>query len=108
MVKGRLSSFSVIIWSLVLMLVGVGMVPLINLQLNPSRSTPAISISYFWPDASARIIEQEVTSKLEGIFSAVKGLKEISSVSSKGIGTIDLTFKKNTNIDAIRFEISTL
>jgi multidrug efflux pump subunit AcrB len=90
------------------MLVGISLVPLLNVQLNPSRSEPAIRINYYWSDASARVIEQEVTSKLEGVFSAVKGLKEISSVSSKGSGTITLTFKKNTSLDAVRFEISTL
>lgn len=90
------------------MLVGLGLVPLLNVQLSPSRSEPAIHVTYFWPDASARIIEQEVTSKLEGVFSAVKGLKDISSVSSKGNGTIDLTFKKNTSLDAVRFEVATL
>jgi multidrug efflux pump subunit AcrB len=108
MSKNKLSAFSVLIWSVVLMLVGLSLIPLLNVQLNPSRSEPTISVTYHWSDASARIIEQEVTSKLEGVFSAVKGLKDISSVSSKGSGTIDLTFKKNTSLDAVRFEISTL
>lgn len=35
-----------------------------------------------WPDASARVNEQEMTAKLEGLFSSVKGIKEASSVSS--------------------------
>lgn len=106
--KNRISSFSVIIWSVALMLVGACMIPLLNVQLNPSGSVSAISVTYSWPDASARVIEQEVTSKLEGVFSAVKGLKDISSVTSKGNGTINMTFKKNTDPDAVRFEISTL
>ncbi|MBN1789089.1 MAG: efflux RND transporter permease subunit [Bacteroidales bacterium] len=108
MSKSKLSAFSVLIWSVVLMLVGLGLVPLLNVQLSPSRSEPAIHVTYYWPDASARIIEQEVTSKLEGVFSAVKGLKDISSISSKGSGTIDLTFKKNASLDAVRFEVATL
>src|SRR5512145_2566515 len=108
MSKIKLSSFSVLIWSVVLMLVGLSVVPLLNVQLNPSRSEPAINITFYWPDASARIIEQEVTSKLEGVFSGIKGLKDISSETTKGSGNINLTFKKNVNLDAIRFELSTL
>jgi hypothetical protein len=63
------------------MIVGVNVLPLLSVQLTPSRSLPGLSVSYRWPDASTRVIEQEVTSKLEGLFSGVKGIK---SVSSKG------------------------
>ncbi|MBN2812512.1 MAG: efflux RND transporter permease subunit [Bacteroidales bacterium] len=108
MTKPKLSAFSVLIWSVVLMLVGLSLIPLLNVQLSPSRTEPAVSVTYYWADASARVIEQEVTSKLEAVFSGVKGLKEISSVTTKGSGTIDLTFKKNVSMDAIRFELSTL
>lgn len=84
------------------------MLPLLNVRLNPSRALPRLCISYHWPEASARVIEQEVTSKLEGLFSSVKGIKEVSSVSSKGSGSIDLSFKKTVNLDAARFEIASL
>ncbi len=104
----KLSSFSVIIWSVGLMLMGIALIPQLNIQLNPSRSEPAIAVTCSWPDASARIIEQEVTSKLEGLFVAISGLTEISSVTTKGSVTINMTFRKNANLDAIRFEIATL
>jgi len=90
------------------MIVGGSMLPLLNVQLTPSRSLPGLTVSYRWSDASARVIEQEVTSKLEGLFSSVKGIKEVSSVSSKGYGRINLSFKKTVNLDAARFEISSL
>lgn len=108
MSKSKLPSFSVLIIFLLLMIVGVSLLPLLNLQLTPSRSLPGLSVSYYWPDASARVIEQEVTSKLEGLFSGVKGIKEVSSVSSKGYGRISLSFKKTVNLDAARFEVSSL
>jgi len=104
----RLSSFSVIVVFVLLIITGVGLMPLLNVQLNPSRSLPGLSVSYSWPDASARVIEQEMTSRLEGLFSSVKGIKEVSSVSSKGNGRITLSFKKTVNLDAIRFEIASL
>jgi multidrug efflux pump subunit AcrB len=106
--KYKLSSFSVLIIFVLLMIVGASLLPFLNVQLTPSRSLPGLSVSYRWPDASARVIEQEVTSKLEGLFSSVKGVKEVSSRSSKGYGSINLSFKKTVNLDAARFEVASL
>lgn len=102
------SSFSILIIFVLLIIIGASLLPLLNVQLNPSRSLSKLSVRYSWADASARVIEQEVTSKLEGLFSSVKGIKEVSSVSSKGSGRIDLSFKKTVNLDAARFEIASL
>ncbi len=106
--KNKFSSFSIILIFIALILIGASLVPLLNIRLNPSRSAPGLTVKYSWPEASARIIEQEVTSKLEGLFSSVSQVKEISSISSKNYGRIEITFKKNVNIDAARFEIATL
>lgn len=108
MSKYKFPSFSVLIIFILLMIVGISLLPLLNVQLTPSRSLPGLSISYNWPDASAHVIEQEVTSRLEGLFSGVKGIKEVSSVSSKGYGRISLSFKKTVNLDAARFEVASL
>ena len=108
MIKYKFPSFSVLIIFILLMIVGISLLPLLNVQLTPSRSLPGLSVSYSWPDASARVIEQEVTSRLEGLFSGVKGIKEVSSVSSKGYGRISLSFKKTINLDAARFEVASL
>jgi multidrug efflux pump subunit AcrB len=57
----------VIVVFVLLIITGAGLMPRLNVQLNPSRSLPRLSVSYNWPDASARVIEQEVTSTLEGL-----------------------------------------
>jgi multidrug efflux pump subunit AcrB len=84
------------------------MIPLLSVQLNPSKSLPTLSVSFGWNDVSAKVIEQEVTSKLEGVFNTVKGIKEISSTTDKESGSIRIQFKKNTDLDAVRFEIANL
>src|SRR5512133_3390263 len=104
----KLSAFSVIIWSIVLLVVGVSFIPMLNVQLSPSGRGQSLSVTFSWPGASARIIEQEVTSRLEGVFSGIKELKDISSETSKGSGSISLVFKKNADQDALRFEVSSL
>ena len=106
--KTKLSSFSVIIIFVMLMIVGISLLPRLNIQLTPSRTLPQTNIGFSWYNASAKVIEQEVTSKLESVFSQIKGIKHISSVSEQGSGSINVEFKKGTNLDAIRFEIATL
>jgi len=60
------------------------------------------------PGNSARVIEIEVTSKLEAMLARIKGIKEISSTSGNGWGSITLELDKHTNTDAARFEASTI
>lgn len=57
-------------------------------------------------EASARVVESEVTSKLEGILARIRGVKEIKSTSSNGSGSITIGFDKHTNMQQARFEVS--
>ncbi len=104
----RLPSFSVILIFVVLVVAGAGIAPLLSLQYQPSEKGYNLSVSFTWSGASARVIESEVTSKLEGVVSTLKGVKEISSTSSKNTGVINVSFKQGTDIDAARFELSSV
>jgi multidrug efflux pump subunit AcrB len=102
------NTFSIITTFVLLSIIGGAFIPLLNIQLKPSRSLPTLNVSYSWYNASARLVEQKVTSKLEGLFSAMKGVKNINSTSSQGYGNIELEFKKEVDMDAARFELATL
>jgi multidrug efflux pump subunit AcrB len=102
----KLSSFTVILVFVLLSLIGISFLPLVNLQLKPSRALQSISVTYQWPRASAKVIEQEVTSKLEGLFGVINGVEEISSQTSQGEGEIEINLKKKVNLDAVRFELA--
>ena len=104
----RIPSFSVVLIMVVLMIAGLAVVPLLSIQYAPSVKERSMTVSYRWNGASARVVEQEVTSRLEGMLASVSGIKNIRSVSKKDRGNISLTFKKNVNIDAVRFEIASL
>lgn len=106
--KNKISAFSIIIIFSMIMIIGACFIPLLNIQLNPSNRLPQTYVNYYWNNASSRVIEHEVTTPLEGVLSQLKGVRNISSVSRKGSGSITIEFDKNTNIDALRFEISTL
>lgn len=84
------------------------MIPLLSLQYSPSSKEGELSLSYSWEGAPAKLIENEVTSKLEGLVASVSGIKKISSVTRKGYGTIDVVLKDKREIERVRFEIATL
>jgi multidrug efflux pump subunit AcrB len=104
----KVSPFTTILIFIILVMVGIALVPLLPFKLKPSETLPSITVSYYWQDADARVVEQEVTSVLEGVFSRVRGVKKTSSTSSVGGGNIYIEFDPAVNMDALRFEIATL
>ena len=104
----KISSFTIIVTFLCLALAGLAFVPLLPIKLSPSRTLPRLTINYSMPGNSARVIEMEVTSRLEAMLARIKGIKEINSTSSNGSGRITLELDKHTNVDAARFEASTI
>lgn len=102
----KISSFSVILIMIVLMIIGAAMIPLLNIQYSPTSTQQQLSINYSWSGASARVIEQEVTSKIEGVLAPISGVQKMNSESYKDGGSITLIFKDDANMDAIRFEVS--
>ena len=104
----KISSFTIIVTFLCVALAGIVFIPLLPIKLSPSRTLPQLTISYNMPGNSARVIEMEVTSRLEAMLARIKGIKEINSTSGNGWGYVTLELDKHTNIDAARFEASTI
>lgn len=104
----KISSFTIIVTFLCVALAGVAFIPLLPIKLSPSRTLPRLTISYNMPGNSARVIEMEVTSRLEAMLARIKGIKEINSTSGNGWGYVTLELDKHTNVDAARFEASTI
>lgn len=102
------SSFTLIVTFVCLSLVGLALVPLLPVKLSPSHDMPGLTVSFSMPGTSARVVETEVTSRLEGMLSRVSGIKNITSVSDNDGGYISIGLDKHTDMDATRFEVSTL
>lgn len=103
-----LSTFTVNILFVMLIIVGAAMIPLLSLQLNPTRYLPSLTISWSWPEAPVRVVEQEVTTVLEGVLTTVTGVRKISSTTNNESGFITVEFDKNTDLRAKRFEVASL
>ena len=105
----RIPSFSLVLIMVIFIIMGLALIPLLDVGSSPRpRQGKTLNVSFSWPDMAPKVIEQEVTSKIEGLLSAVKGVEEVSSVSNLGSGSVSLTLKEKVNVSAVRFEISSL
>lgn len=101
-----ISSFSVVLLMAVAAVVGAACFSMLKVQYTPSPTEKRLSVNYSYPGASARIVEAEVTSKLEGVLSGIRACTGINSVSEDGGGYITLTVGKRSDMDAVRFEVA--
>ncbi|MGD9555702.1 MAG: efflux RND transporter permease subunit [Mangrovibacterium sp.] len=102
------TSFPILTGSLALMILGLALSPLLKVKLLPDRSLPSVSVSYSYGGANAVVVDSEVTSRLEGVFSRLEGLVKLRSRTGDGNGVITLEMEKEADMDAVRFEVSTL
>jgi len=104
----RLSPFTLIVTFVCLALVGLALVPLLPVKLNPSRTLPGFTVRFSMPGTSSRVVEMEATSKLESMLARIKGVKGMYSTSGNGYGSITVDLDKHADVDAVRFEASTI
>ncbi|WP_298649910.1 efflux RND transporter permease subunit [uncultured Proteiniphilum sp.] len=105
---GRFPSFSIIVVFICLLILGLILVPQLSVKLNPSRKYPVVNISFNMWGQSARVIEMEVTSRLEAMLMRINGVQDISSYSSNGQGSITVRLSEHVDPDMARFEMSTV
>lgn len=106
--RSGISAFTLIVAFVCLSLIGAVLIPLLPVKLVPSRTLPALTVSYSMPGNASRVIESEVTSRLESMLARINGIRHISSVSDNGSGSITLELDKYADMDVVRFEASTI
>ena len=103
-----MTPFRILIVFVVVSILGLAVIPLLSVDLNPKERSPIISVGYGISNASPEIVEKLATSPLEGAFSRLSELKEINSTSSYDGGSITLTFDKKADMEMKKFEISAM
>ncbi len=101
-------AFSIIVVFVALAILGCALIPRLAVKLMPSRTLPSLTVSFSMPDAAARVVEAEVTGKLESMLARIGGVREIKSTSTSGGGSITIGFDSYTDMQQARFEASTL
>ena len=100
-----ISPFSAVILMIALSVVGIICIPRLKVQLIPLSEGHTAEVTYSYPEASAQMVESEVTSKLEGMLSRIRNVTDVSSLSSKGKGYVTIRFRKGTNMNKARLEM---
>lgn len=102
-------SFSILLTVCILMIIGMALIPGLDISNKPRpRQGKTLNISYYWQGASAKVVEKNVTSRIEGLVSSVRGVESVSSVSNFGSGNVTVQLKKNASVSGVKFEIASL
>ncbi len=102
----RVSTFTILMVMIICMAAGVAVMPLLDVSPEPKpRQGKTLTVRYSWPGTSPKVVEQNVTSRIEGAVSSVKGVESVSSVSRFGGGSVEIQLKPGVNVSAARFEL---
>lgn len=102
-------NFSILLVMCILMVVGAALTPRLDISNEPRpEQGKTLTITYNWQNASAQVVEQNITSLIEGAVSTVKGVEKVSSVSEFGSGHINVEMKPKANISMAKFEIASI
>ena len=101
-----ISSFSLILSMVVLMIIGAALIPLLRFAYQPTPpENKRIYVMFSMQGASQEVIEQEVTSVIEGAMSSINGVKRTSSVSFPNSGQVEVELKDGVKKSTVRFEM---
>ncbi len=103
-----LSPFRVVFVFVVLSVAGVTVLPLLSVDLMPTRYEPILQVSVAMPQTDPSTIEEKLTAPLENAFSQIPHLKKISSVSRYNQAVISLHFENAKDLAMARFEVATI
>ncbi|MBQ7181699.1 MAG: efflux RND transporter permease subunit [Bacteroidaceae bacterium] len=105
----RISNFTLLLTLVILGVIGAALIPLIDVADRPRpRQGKTLTINFSWPKASAKVVEQNVTSRIEGLVAAVKGVESVESESYFGSGMVRVELKKEADVSSVKFEIGSL
>ncbi|MFT6216578.1 MAG: multidrug efflux pump subunit AcrB, partial [Roseivirga sp.] len=100
--------FRVVIVFVVLAMVGIALIPKLNVNFTPRYTKPAITITYSLPKSSPDIVERLATSPLENAMSQIEGVNKSYSISQYDRGRIELSFDKGEDMEFRKFEVNSL
>lgn len=103
----RISPFILLMVMVIAITAGVAVIPLLDVEPEPRpRQGKTLTVNFSWENASPKVIEQNVTSRIEGVVAAVKGVENVSSVSNFGSGKVEIELKPQASVAATKFEIA--
>jgi multidrug efflux pump subunit AcrB len=103
-----LSPFRIVLLFVIAAISGILVLPGLKVDLLPPEKSTELQVSFALPNSSPDVVEQQVTSLLEGTFSQLTQLKKVTSLSGYNGGTITLYFDKSVDLQFKQFEMAAL
>lgn len=89
----------------IILLLGLVSIPTLPLAQYPELAPPQVTVSANYTGASATIVENTVTNILERQLNGVEGAEYITSSSSNGTSTINITFEPSRDVDLAAVDV---
>ncbi len=95
-------------WMLFAALVVTGLyaVPRLNIEAMPETDLPELSVITGWSGASPSAILRSITLPIEEAVAGCHGVEDLDSVSRHGLSSVTVKFKRDTNMEFARLELS--
>src|ERR1035438_6651886 len=84
---------------LALVVLGLFSVKSLGIDQYPNTDIPTVTVSVVYPGASPESVKQDVVRKIEEAVNPIEKIKEISSTSQEGLGTLVIQFQLGRNVD---------
>jgi HAE1 family hydrophobic/amphiphilic exporter-1 len=84
---------------LALVVLGLFSIKGLGLDSFPKVDMPVVTVSVAYPGASPDAVEQDVVKKIEEAVNPIEKVREISSTSQEGLGTVTIEFEIERDVD---------
>ena len=94
-------------WVIAILIVLAGILAIKQLPIAqyPDIAPPVVNIAATYPGASAKVVEETVTSIIEREMNGMPGLMYVSATSNVGMASISVTFRQGTNPDLAAVDV---
>jgi len=98
----------VVTWMIFLAFVVLGLysLPKLKIEAIPEVDLPSLTIVTNWSGASPQAIQRSLTLPIEEALRSVHGVESIESVSRPGNSTVQVEFKRGTNLDFAQLDLN--
>ncbi len=93
---------------LALSTISLFIIPRLRVDLLPHKQPAMLSVMYSVGDSNPELMEQQVTSVIEGACSQMGDLEHIVSFSGYNTGYVELQFKEGVDIEYKQFELAAI
>jgi HAE1 family hydrophobic/amphiphilic exporter-1 len=88
------------------LLLGVYSIPHLRIEAVPEVDLPTLTVQTTWSSASPLAVQRSITIPIEEAVQKLRGVQKIKSISSAGRSQVEVSFRRNTNLEFARVELN--